>query len=165
MASGQRRSVRWGLSSAACALALWGCSGPAAPARTGALELHIDTGASYALVGRFHVNAIEPWAPSRDIDFDATTSRARVELPPGTFALALGAGARLVCEGEEPEPLGAASAIPRLVSASPRVISITAGELTTAHISFEAGPAQEAALAPADAASYVPGPTSVMSIQ
>jgi len=141
MAIRHQRSVWFGLSSAICAFVLAACGAPAEPVRPGALELRIEPEASYALVGRFHVNAIDPYSPSRDVDFDAATSRARIELPAGTFALLLGAGARLVCAGEQPEMLGAPSAVPRLVSASPQVISIAAGELTTARISFGASPA------------------------
>jgi hypothetical protein len=152
MAIRHQRSVGFGLSSALCAVVLAACAAPAEPVRPGALELRVDPQASYGLIGRFHVNAIDPYRPSRDVDFDAATSRARIELPPGTFALSLAAGARLVCAGEPAEPLGAA--IPRLVSASPQVISIAPGELTTARISFGASPASGAALganSPADA--------------
>jgi hypothetical protein len=111
----------------------------------------MDPEASYALVGRFHLNALEPWSPSRDIDFDTTTSQVRLELPAGTFTLALAAGARLVCAGEQAEPLGASA--PRLVSAPPQVISITPGELTTAHVSFGALPVPGQA-APADESGW-----------
>jgi hypothetical protein len=144
MAICHQQSVGFGLSSALCAFVLAACAAPAEPVRPGALELRVEPEASYALIGRFHVNAIDPYSPSRDVDFDAATSRARIELPAGTFALLLGAGARLVCAGEQPEPLGAA--VPRLVSASPQVISIAAGELTTARISFGASPASGEAL-------------------
>lgn len=143
MAIRHLRSVGFGLSSAVCALALSACASPAEPPRAGALELRIEPEAPYALVGRFHVNAIEPYSPSRDVDFDTATSRARIELPVGTFALLLGAGARLVCAGEE--PLAAPAAVPRLVSASPQVIAIAPGELTTARIRFGASPASSEA--------------------
>lgn len=145
MAIRHQRSVGFGLASALSALALAACAAPAAPAQPGSLELRIEPEASYALVGRFRLDAIDPWSPSRDVDFDSTTSRARIELPAGTFALALGAGARLVCAGEAAEVPGAPAAVPRLVSAAPQVISIAAGELTTAHISFGAPPASVAA--------------------
>jgi hypothetical protein len=147
MAIRHQRSVGFGLSSALCAFVLAACAAPVEPVRAGALELRIEPEASYGLVGRFHVNAIDPWSPSRDVDFDATASRARVELPAGTFALTLAAGARLVCAGEE--PLAAPAAIPRLVSASPQVISIAPGELTTARIRFGAAPAHGDAAAEA----------------
>jgi hypothetical protein len=140
MAVRHQWSVGFGLTSVACALALLGCAAPAAPARPGELQLRVDPEASYAVVGRFHVNAIEPWSPSRDVDFDTATSQARIELPPGTYALALGAGARLVCAGEDPEPFAEPSTVPRLVSASPQVISIAPGEITTARIRFGASP-------------------------
>jgi hypothetical protein len=146
MAIRHQRSVGFGLSSALSAFVLSACAAPAAPVRPGALELRLEPEASYALVGRFHVNAIDPYSPSRDVDFDIATPRARIELPAGTFALLLGAGARLVCAGEQPEALSAPAAIPRLVSASPQVISIAPGELTTAHISFGASPASGQAL-------------------
>jgi hypothetical protein len=145
MAIRHQRSVWFGLSSAVCALVLSACAAPAEPVRPGVLELRIEPEASYTLVGRFHVNAVEPYSPSRDVDFDAATSRARIELPAGRFALLLGAGARLVCAGEE--TLAAPATIPRLVSASPQVISIAPGEVTTAHISFGAAPAGGAAVA------------------
>jgi hypothetical protein len=140
MAICHQRSVGFGLLSAAVALALSGCAA-SAPDRPGALELRIDPEASYALVGRFRLTAIEPYSPSRDIDFDATTSTARLELEPGTFTLALGAGARLVCAGEDPAPF--ASSVPRVVSASPQLVSVSAGELTTARIRFGALSASE----------------------
>jgi hypothetical protein len=147
MAIRHQRSVGFGVSGAVCALALAACAAPVAPARAGALELRIEPEASYALIGRFHVNAIDPYSPSRDVDFDAATSRARVELPAGTFALTLGAGARLVCAGEEPLAVAAAG-VPRLVSASPQVISVAPGELTTARIRFGAAPVRGEEAAP-----------------
>src|SRR5688572_22534417 len=75
MAIRHQRSVGFGLSSALCAFVLAACAAPAEPARPGALELRVEPEASYALVGRFHVNAIDPYSPSRDVDFDAATSR------------------------------------------------------------------------------------------
>jgi hypothetical protein len=139
MAIGHQRWVGFGLASAACALFLFGCESPAEPAGAGRLELRLEPGTSYTLFGRFHVNAIEPWSPSRDIDFDAATSHALIDLPPGIFSLALGAGARLLCAGEDPAPFAPFSAA-RLVSAPPRVITIAPGELTTARIGFGAAP-------------------------
>lgn len=140
MAIRHHRSVWVGLLGALSALVLSACSAPAEPVHPGELELIVDPQASYAMVGRFQVNAIEPWSPSRDIDFHTTTTSARVELPPGSFTLALGAGARLVCAGEEEELT--VSSVPRLVSAAPRVFSITSGRVTTARISFGAAHAQ-----------------------
>jgi hypothetical protein len=140
MAIGHQRSVGSILASAACALALFGCEAPTEPARVGRLELRLEPEPSYTLIGRFHVNAIEPWSPSRDIDFDSTTSHARIDLPPGIFSLELAAGARLVCAGEDPASFAPSSAAARLVSALPRVLTIAPGELTTARISFGAAP-------------------------
>lgn len=167
MAIRHQRSVGFGLSSAVCALVLAACAAPVKPVVPGALELRIEPEASYALVGRFHVNAIDPYSPSRDVDFDVATSRARIELPAGTFALMLGAGARLVCAGEE--PLAAGAAVPRLVSASPQVISIAAGELTTARISFGAPPAGRSAApagddGPADPPDPCGGPLALSEL-
>jgi len=150
MAIRHQRSVELGLASVVCALVFSGCA-ESAPDRPGVLELRVEPEASYALVGRFQLHAIEPWTPSRDIDFGTATSQARIELPPGTFTLALGAGARLVCAGEDPDPF--ASAAPRLVSAPPQVISITAGELTTAHIGFGAPSAADSVAGSADPCS------------
>lgn len=144
MAVCQLRSVTFGLACAAFALVASGCATPAPAASSGQLELRLDSEASYALVGRFRVNSIDPWSPSRDIDFDAATSRARIELPPGTFALALGAGARLVCVGDDAAPSGETAAGVRLVSASPRVITIAPGGLTRARIGFGAAPGHAA---------------------
>lgn len=159
MAIRHSRSVWSGLFAAASALALAGCSAPAQPARPGELELRLDPEASYSLVGRFHVNALEPWSPSRDIDFDPATSNARIELPPGTFTLTLAAGARLVCAGDAPAPIVDGSTLPRLVSAPPQVISVTPGELTTARIAFGAPlAASEPALAAAATATEEPDP-------
>jgi hypothetical protein len=160
MAIRHQRSVGFVLSSALCALALAACAAPAEPVRGGALELRIEPEASYALVGRFHVNGIDPWSPSRDVDFDAATSRARIELPPGTFALTLGAGARLVCAGEEPETFADSAAASRLVSASPQILSIAADELTTARISVGARPAHGEAAAGASSLTDARDPCS-----
>lgn len=146
MAFGHLRSIGFALAGAACALVLSGCDARAEPARSGRLELRLDPEASYGLIGRFHVNAIEPWSPSRDIDFDGAISEARIELPAGTFSLSLGAGARLVCAGEDSTSLSASSAAGRLVSAPPRLLSIVPAGLTTARITFGAAPA------PSDAA-------------
>jgi hypothetical protein len=155
MALRLHRSFGIGLLGAALALVASGCAEPVEAARPGELELVVDPLASYAMVGRFQVNAIEPWSPSRDIDFDTSISSARLELPAGSFTLALGAGARLVCAGED-DDLSAPSAVPRLVSAPPRVISIAPGQVTKARISFGGTPprspemAQGSASAPAE---------------
>jgi hypothetical protein len=140
-----QRSVWLGLFGAAAALALFGCALPAAPVRPGELQVLVDPDASYSLVGRFHLNAVEPWSPSRDIDFDAARSTARVELSPGTYSLVLAPGARLVCAGEEPETFAEPSASARLVSASPRLLSIAPGGITTAHVHFGAPPSATSA--------------------
>jgi len=127
------------LAIASVALGFAGCAVTEAP-RPGELELVVDPQASYALIGRFQIHAIQPWSPSRDVDFDTGTSAARVALPAGSFTLALGAGARLVCAGED----AGATALPaaaRLVSASPRVFSIEPGRVTTARIGFGRAPA------------------------
>ncbi|HTV20714.1 MAG TPA: hypothetical protein VMG12_18650 [Polyangiaceae bacterium] len=138
MAIRHHRSVWFGLSAVASVLALAGCAAPAQPERAGELELQLDPAASYSLVGRFHVNAIEPWSPSRDIDFDAATSSARLALPTGRFTLTLAAGARLVCAGDDTAPFVDGSTVPRLVSAPPQFISVAPGELTSARIAFGA---------------------------
>jgi hypothetical protein len=148
-----QRSVGLGLIGAAAALALSGCAHSAAPARPGELRVQVDPEASYSLVGRFHLNAVEPWSPSRDIDFDSATSTAHLDLSPGTYSLALAPGARLVCAGEDPEHFAEPFAGVRLVSASPRLISIVPGGITTAHVRFGAPPWVPGADDPITAAS------------
>lgn len=153
MAFRLHRSFGFGLLGVAFALVASGCAEPVEAARAGELELSVDPQASYAMVGRFQVNAIDPWSPSRDIDFDTSTSSARVELPAGSFTLALGAGARLVCAGED-DDLSAPSAVARLVSAPPRIISITPGQVTRARISFGGAPPRSE-MAQASAAGHL----------
>jgi hypothetical protein len=109
------------------------------PAEPGELEMQVGAGASYGVVGRFHLVGVELGAPSRVIGFDAATSRRRVQVPPGAYVLTLEAGATLACRGDH-DGLGDSAAPPaRLVSIWPQPISIAAGEVTTARIGL--GPA------------------------
>jgi hypothetical protein len=121
---------------------LGACAEPApSSARPGELELWAPSGASYAVVGRFHLAGVEPGVPRRELDFDTATSSVRVALPPGAYVLTLHAGARLVCRGEDGAPRTGEMATQRLVSTWPQRIAITPGELTTARIGFGSAPA------------------------
>jgi hypothetical protein len=139
MESLHRVSVGWfGLGLAALGL-LAGCARPAASsARPGELELRIASDAAYAVVGRFHLVAVEPGFRDREVDIDAATSSVRMPLASGAYVLTLGAGARLVCPGDHGALPDGVTAVERLVSSWPQRISIAPGELTTARLSFGA---------------------------
>jgi hypothetical protein len=142
MASLHRSHVGWlGLVLAALS-AVSGCAEPArGSARPGELELRVEPGAAYGVIGRFHLIGAEPGAAGRDIDFDAATPTQRVALDPGAYVLTLHAGARLVCREANGVHRGDALESQRLVSAWPQRINIAPGGLTTARIGFGAAPA------------------------
>jgi hypothetical protein len=142
MESLHRVSVGWfGLGLAALGL-LGGCARPAAvAARPGELEMQVDSEASYAVVGRFHLVGAELGTRDHEIDFDAASSSVRLPLEPGAYVLTLHAGARLVCRGDDGTPRADTPEVERLVSSWPQRISIAPGELTTAKIGFGSAPA------------------------
>jgi hypothetical protein len=145
MESSQRWSVGWfGIGLAA--LLLGGCARkPSGVERPGELELEVEPGASYGVVGRFRVVSVEPAGTGREVDFGADTTTARLPLAPGAYVLTLHAGARIVCREDDAtahaEPSAHEAIAERLVSSWPRRISIESGEVTMARINFGAPPA------------------------
>jgi hypothetical protein len=141
MASLHRPSLSVGWLGLIALAVMGGCApAPPNPAEPGELEMRVEAAASYGVVGRFHLVGVEPGAPSRDIGFDAATSRLRTQVPPGAYVLTLEAGATLVCRGDE-DVLGGSTAPPvRFVSISPQILSIASGEVTTARIGFGSAP-------------------------
>lgn len=117
-----------------------GCASPRqSPAEPGELELHVEDGASYGVVGRFLLVGVEPGAGRRELRFDASTSRQRMQVPPGAYVLTLEAGATLACHAAAGEPTHPTAPSTRLVSSWPQPISIAPGAVTTARVGF--GPA------------------------
>jgi len=116
-----------------------GCNtaGPARP-RSGNLELVVGAAgdAPYALVGRFQLTGISARTTNhREVDMDVDTSQALLELPAGSYALALADGARLVCRNGEWAAPGRA-APEQAVATREQVIVIEPERTTTARILF-----------------------------
>lgn len=147
----------------ALATVFGGCNsaGPARP-RSGNLELVVGAAgdAPYALVGRFHLTGISARTPQhRELEVDVDTSRAVLDLPAGSYALALDDGARLVCRNGE-RALG--PAVPEhAVASREQVILIEPGRTTTARILFGSAAANSARGLGASSVEECTGPISV----
>ena len=112
---------------------LGGCATLQRTPAPGELEMELTQGATFAVVGRFHLAGVDPGTAVHDIPFDASTTRVFAELPSGNYILTLDPGASLVCPGNGP---GSAPSAEHLVTTWPIQISIASGARTRAHINY-----------------------------